>query len=74
MLVWQSRGWPIDLTRIVIVGGKKVAEIHGVGPGPAGGGMVIGQPATIKGGADIGTGVPIIFKRGFGAVGLACPP
>ena len=74
MLLWQSSGWPIDLTRSVIVGGKKVAEIHGVGPGPAGGGTAIAQAATMKGGEDIGTGVPMILTRGFGAVGLACPP
>ena len=50
-----------------------MAEIHGVGPGPAGGGIAIGQPATIYGGADMGTGTPSIFTRGLGAVGLAGP-
>lgn len=74
MLVWQSNPCPIDLTRIVAVGGKKVAEIQGVGPGPAGGGITIGQPATMKGGADMGTGVPMIFTRGLGATGMALPP
>jgi hypothetical protein len=74
MLVWHSKPWPIDLTRKVAVGGKKVAEMQGVGPGPASGGMTMGQPATMNGGADIGTGVPIIRTRGLGATGLACPP
>ncbi|MBE0481491.1 MAG: hypothetical protein IBX68_11000 [Dehalococcoidia bacterium] len=73
-LVWHSSGWPIDFTRRVMVGGRNTAEIQGVGPGPAGGGTVIAQPATIKGGEDIGTGVPIILTRGLGAVGLAWPP
>ncbi len=57
-----------------MVGGKNVAEMQGVGPGPAGGGIAIGHPATMKGGADIGTGVPMIFTRGLGAVALALPP
>jgi hypothetical protein len=48
--------------------------MQGVGPGPAGGGITIGQPATINGGDDMGTGVPMILTRGLGAVGLACPP
>lgn len=74
MLVWHSSPCPIDFTRIVIVGGRKVAEMHGVGPGPAGGGIAIAHPATMNGGADIGTGVPMILTRGFGAAGLACPP
>jgi hypothetical protein len=73
MLLRQSSGWPIDLTRTVMVGGKKVAEMQGVGPGPLGGGMTMTQPAIMKGGEDIGTGVPLILTRGFGAVGLACP-
>jgi len=30
MLVWHSSPCPIDFTRIVIVGGRKVAEMHGV--------------------------------------------
>ncbi len=71
VLVWQSSGMPIDLTRAVPVAGIKMAEIHGVGPGPAGGGTVIGQPATINGAADMGIGVPMIFTLGFGAVGFA---
>ena len=74
MLDWHRSPWPIDLTRKVMVGGKNIAEIQGVGPGPAGGGIVMGQPATINGGADIGTGVPIILTRGLGATGLAWPP
>jgi hypothetical protein len=74
ILVWHKSGMPIDLTRKVMVGGKNAAEMHGVGPGPAGGGMVIEHPAIIKGTADIGTGVPIILTRGLGAAGLACPP
>lgn len=74
MLVWHNRGWLIDLTRTVMVGGRKVAVRHGVGPGPAGGGMTIGHPATTNGGADIGTGTPESFTRGLGAVGLAMPP
>src|SRR6266542_368154 len=73
-LVWHSSGWPIDFTRTVIVGGRNVAVRQGVGPGPAGGGMDIAQPAITKGGDDIGTGCPMIFTRGLGAVGLACPP
>jgi hypothetical protein len=48
--------------------------IQGVGPGPAGGGMTIAQPATMKGTADMGTGVPMILTRGFGAAGFAWPP
>jgi hypothetical protein len=48
--------------------------MHGVGPGPAGGGMTIGQPAMTTGGADIGTGTPIILTRGFGAGKLTMPP
>jgi hypothetical protein len=64
----------MDLTRSVMVGGKKVADMHGVGPGPAGGGIAIEQPAIVNGGADMGTGVPRILTRGFGTVGLACPP
>jgi len=59
---------------MVIVGGKNIAEMHGVGPGPAGGGMAIAHPATMNGGADIGTGVPMIFTLAFGVVGLAMPP
>jgi hypothetical protein len=74
MLAAVSSGWPIDLTRTVMVGGRKVAETQGVGPGPAGGGTTIAQPTTIKGAEDIGTGVPMILTRGFGAVGWACPP
>lgn len=74
MLLMHNSGCPIDLTRSVIEGGRKVAVRHGVGPGPAGGAIDIGQPATTNGGADIGTGVPMIFTRGLGAVGLACPP
>jgi hypothetical protein len=57
-----------------MVGGKKVAVKHGVGPGPAGGGIVIEQPAIANGTDDMGTGVPMILTRGFGAAGLACPP
>ncbi len=56
---------------MVIVGGRNVAEIHGVGPGPAGGGIAMTQPATINGGEDIGTGVPMIFTRALGDVGFA---
>ena len=63
----------MDLTRTVIEGGRKVAVIQGVGPGPAGGGTAMTQPAIINGGEDMGTGVPMIFTRGLGAVGLACP-
>jgi len=74
MLDTQSSGCPIDFTLSVMVGGKNVAEIQGVGPGPAGGGTTIAQPATTKGGEDMGTGVPMIFTRGLGAVGFACPP
>jgi hypothetical protein len=57
-----------------MVGGKKAAVRHGVGPGPAGGGIVIGQPAIMNGADDMGTGTPIILTRGFGTVGFACPP
>jgi hypothetical protein len=64
----------MDFTLIVMVGGRNVAMMHGVGPGPAGGGMAMAQPAIMKGGEDIGTGVPMIFTRGFGAVGFAWPP
>ena len=71
MLVWHSSGWPIDFTRSVMVGGRNVAEMQGVGPGPAGGGMVNGQPATTNGAADMGTGCPMILTRGLGVVGLA---
>lgn len=74
ILVWMINGCPIDLTRSDIVGGRNVAEMHGVGPGPAGGGIAKGQPATIQGGDDIGTGVPDSRTLGFGAVGFACPP
>jgi hypothetical protein len=74
VLLWQSRPWPMDFTRIVAVGGRKLAVIQGVGPGPAGGGMTIAQPATMKGTADMGTGVPMILTRGFGAAGFAWPP
>ena len=69
----QSSGCPVDFTRIVMVGGRNVAEIHGVGPGPAGGGIAITQPAITNGGEDIGTGVPMTFTRGLGVVGFACP-
>jgi hypothetical protein len=48
-----------------------MAEMQGVGPGPAGGGITIGQPATMKGGADMGTGVPMILTLGLGAVAFA---
>jgi hypothetical protein len=74
VLVWHRSGWPIDLTRRVMLGGRKMADMHGVGPGPAGGGMAKGQPATMNGGEDIGTGAPMTLTRGLGAVGLACPP
>ncbi len=47
--------------------------MQGVGPGPAGGGTAITQPATMNGELTIGTGVPMIFTRGFGTVGLAIP-
>src|SRR6185503_11035957 len=73
-LVWHSSPCPIDLTRRVRVGGRNMAEMQGVGPGPAGGGMANGQPATVKGGADIGTGAPMILTLGLGAVGMAVPP
>lgn len=59
---------------MVIVGGRNIAEMQGVGPGPAGGGTTIAHPAIMNGGDDIGTGVPISFTRGFGAVGFAMPP
>ena len=71
MLDWHRSPCPIDFTRRVIVGGRNMPEMQGVGPGPAGGGMAIGQPATMNGGADIGTGVPNILTRGLGAVALA---
>jgi hypothetical protein len=74
MLVWHNNGCPIDFTRTVKVGGKKVAEMQGVGPGPAGGGTAMAHPAIMKGGADMGTGVPPSLTRGFGVIGLACPP
>lgn len=74
MLVWQSNGWPMDFTLTVIVGGKNVAVMHGVGPGPAGGGTVIAQPAIMNGADASGTGVPMILTRGLGEVGVACPP
>jgi hypothetical protein len=70
-LDWHNSACPMDLTRVVMVGGRNVAVRQGVGPGPAGGGTVIGQPATTNGGADMGTGVPLIFTRILGAVGLA---
>lgn len=62
------------MTRIVIVGVKKVAIRQGVGPGPARGGIVMGQPTIVNGGAEIGTGVLMILTLGFGDNGLACPP
>ena len=74
MLVWHSNGWPMDFTLMVIVGGRNVAVMHGVGPGPAGGGTTIAQPAIINGAEAIGTGVPLSMTRGLGAVGVACPP
>ena len=74
MLASKSKGCPPDFTRRVMVGGKNVAEMHGVGPGPAGGGTTIAQPDTINGGLLIGTGVPIILTRGLGVIGLAGPP
>jgi hypothetical protein len=74
MLVTHNSGWPIDFTRTVSVGGRKVAVMQGVGPGPAGGGTAIAQPATMNGAEATGTGVPIILTRGLGAVGWAWPP
>jgi len=74
MLLWQSKGWPIDFTRNVIEGGTKFAIRQGVGPGPAGGGIDIAQPTIANGADEMGTGVPMIFTRGFGVVGLAWPP
>jgi hypothetical protein len=74
VLVWQSSGCPMEVTLTVIVPGKKLAEIQGVGPGPAGGGTTMAHPLTIKGADDTGTGVPIINTRGLGVVGAACPP
>jgi hypothetical protein len=75
MLVWHSRPCPIDLTRRVMVGGKKVAEMQGVGPGPAGGGIFIWQSGKIvTGGADIGIGWPMSLTRGLGTMSLTVPP
>jgi hypothetical protein len=74
MLDWHSSPWPIDFTRTVAVGGRKLALKHGDGTGPAGVGVWYGQPATINGAAGIGTGTPINFTRGFGAVAFALPP
>jgi hypothetical protein len=59
---------------MVMVGGKNTPEMQGTGPGPAGGGITNGQPATENGAAAIGTGTDIIFTRGFGAEGIAVPP
>ncbi len=64
----------MDLTRTVKVGGRNMAEMQGVGPGPAGGGTAMAQPAIMNGGADMGTGVPESLTLGLGAVGLAEPP
>jgi hypothetical protein len=72
--VAHNNGWPIDLTRTVSVGGRKVADMQGVGPGPAGGGTAIAQPATMNGADAMGTGVPMILTRGLAAVAWACPP
>jgi len=74
MLDVQRSGCPIERTRTVPVGGKKLAEMQGVGPGPAGGGTVMLQPLTTKMPALIGTGTPMTFTRGLGIIGLACPP
>lgn len=74
LLDMQSSGSPIDLTRVVAVGGRNVAVIQGVAPGPAGGGIVMLHPDTTKGGGESGIGVPMILTRGLGATGLACPP
>jgi hypothetical protein len=74
VLDMHNSGCPIDLTRVVAVGGRNVAVMQGVGPGPGGGGIVIGHPETTKGGGESGIGVPMILTRGLGAVGLACPP
>ena len=74
MLVMHNSGWPIEVTRTVIVPGRKVAEAQGVGPGPAGGGTTIAQPMTVNGADGIGIGVPMIITRGLGVVGMACPP
>lgn len=71
LLDMHSSGCPIDLTRVVAVGGRNVAVIQGVDPGPAGGGITIGQPDTTKGGGDSGMGTPRVLTRGLGAVGLA---
>jgi hypothetical protein len=67
-LVWHSSGCPIDVTLTVMVPGSNSAEIHGVGPGPAGGGTAKAHPAIIKGAAAIGIGVPLSKTRGLGAV------
>jgi hypothetical protein len=75
MLLSQSRPEPFDVTRSVMVGGKKVASMHGVGTGtPNASGICMGQPATTNGGSDKGTGTPSIVTRGFGATGIAGPP
>ena len=59
VLVWHSSGCPMDVTLTVIDPGTKLAEMQGVGPGPAGGGITMAHPVIIKGADDTGTGVPI---------------
>jgi len=69
--VWQTRGRFIDFTRAVCVGGIQGALTHG--PRFTGGGG-LAQPAINTGGADMGTGTPMIFTRGLGAAKFTFPP
>ena len=52
MLDVQRSGCPIERTRTVPVGGKKLAEMQGVGPGPVGPSSMgyAGWPGTLGGG------------------------
>ena len=61
----------MDLTRTVWVTGIHGALTHG--PLATGGGGK-GQPAISTGGADMGTGTPIILTRGLGAAKFTLPP
>src|SRR5260221_14282273 len=69
--VWQTSGKLFDLTRAVWETGIHGALTHG--PLATGGGGN-GQPAINTGGADMGTGTPMILTRGLGAAKFTLPP
>jgi hypothetical protein len=68
MPVMSTTGWPVASTRVAPTVHWPVTH----GPLPPGG--TNAQPATAYGATIVATGWPLTDTRGFGAVGVACPP